>query len=363
MTLVQARPILRPASGTAPAASKAAAEHGVPQAGADHQAPRGLRFAADQALAIDLLVLNEFSMMSLAATIEPLRAANRAAAQQLYRWRLLSWEDRAPASSSGVAVAMNGAFDPEEPRDILFVVAAFNARRISRAQAAALRKAARNSIAVAGIEAGAWVLGRAGLLDQHTATTHWEDLEEFAAAFPKVDVVNERFIMDRTRWTAGGAAPALDMMLSLIRHQHGLSLALDVASIFIYDQREAGSAPQSVVSLGQLSLADPMLVDAIANMQTHLEEPLPIPEIARHAKVPLRTLQAHFRERLRQTPHEYYLNLRLAAAKRMIEQTETHVAEIAATYGFGSASAFARAFRRRFRFSPLDARARQRPPG
>ena len=34
-----------------------------------------------------------------------------------------------------------------------------------------------------GIEAGAWVLGLAGLLDGRAATTHWEDLEEFAARF------------------------------------------------------------------------------------------------------------------------------------------------------------------------------------
>jgi transcriptional regulator GlxA family with amidase domain len=257
---------------------------------------------------------------------------------------------------------MSGHFDPEEDRDILFVVAAFNARRIMRSQGAMLRKAASRCLAVAGIEAGAWALGRAGLLDEHTATTHWEDLEEFAATFPKVDVVNERFIMDRARWTAGGAAPALDMMLALIRYQHGLSLALDVANIFIYDQREAGSAPQSVVSLGQLSLTDPVLVEAINLMQSHLEDALPVPKIAKQVKVPLRTMQAHFRDRLGQSPHDYYLHLRLAAAKRMIEQTEKHIAEVAAAYGFGSASTFARAFRRRFNISPAEARSRQRSP-
>jgi len=327
----------------------------------NHQSPCGLSFEAGRVAIVDLLVLNEFSMMSLAATIEPLRAANRVSSQQLYQWRLLSWDGQSPISSSGVTLAMDGAFEPATPRDILFVVAAFNARNISKSQAAALRKATRNCTAIGGIEAGAWSLGRAGLLDDHTATTHWEDLEEFAEAFPKIHVVNERFIMDRARWTAGGAAPALDMMLSLIRHQHGLSLALDVASIFIYDQREAGSAPQSVISLGHLSLTDPMLVETINIMQNHLEDALPIPKIARQVKVPLRTLQAHFQERLGQGPHEYYLHLRLAAAKRMIEQTEIQVADVAAAYGFGSASAFARAFRRRFQYSPIEARARQRP--
>jgi AraC family transcriptional regulator, glycine betaine-responsive activator len=309
---------------------------------------------------IDVLVLDQFSMMSLAATIEPLRAANRASGQSLYRWRLLSFGAAAPSSSSGITVAMSGAFDPDTARDALFVVAAFNAQTIDRALASGLRRVARRRIAMGGIEAGAWVLARAGLLDGYSATTHWEDLEEFAQAFPKIAVVSDRFVMDRRRWTAGGAAPALDMMLTMIHSQHGLPLALNVASVFIYDQRLPASAPQPVVSLGRLAVTDPDLATVIGLMQRHLEEPLPIPELARRSGITLRTLQARFRSQLGQSPHLYYLDLRLSAAKRMLEATGHSVAGVATAHGFGSASAFARAFRRRFGANPVSARARAR---
>jgi transcriptional regulator GlxA family with amidase domain len=303
-------------------------------------------------LSVDILVLDQFSLMCVAATVEPLRAANRVASQPLYRWRLLSLDGTAPTSTSGIAVAVAGSFAPDEARNVLVVVGSFNASS----------SPARSRLSLGGVEAGSWVLARAGLLDGYSATTHWEDLDEFAAAFPKVDVRRDRFVMDRARWTAGGAAPALDMMLTMIRAQHGLPLALNVASVFIYDQHLAASAPQPTVALSRLSVTDPALACAIGVMQTRLEEPLTLVEVAAQSRVLLRTLQARFRAQLGQSPHAYYLDLRLSAAKRMLEQSSAGVAEVAAAHGFGSASAFARAFRQRFGMSPLAARAAMRVP-
>jgi transcriptional regulator GlxA family with amidase domain len=90
-------------------------------------------------LSVDILVLDQFSLMCVAATVEPLRAANRVAAQALYRWRLLSFDGTAPTSTSGITVAMDAAFAPEEARDVLFVVGSSSARGPSRNGPAARR--------------------------------------------------------------------------------------------------------------------------------------------------------------------------------------------------------------------------------
>ena len=307
---------------------------------------------------LDVLVFPQFSMMSLAATIEPMRAANRVAGQELYRWRLLSPDGASPVSSSGITIAVAGAFAPDVVGSGLFVVAAFDARAIGRGLASGLRTVARRGVSLAGIESGAWVLGRAGLLDGHRATTHWEDLDDFAATFPKVEVLSDRFVMDRARWTAGGAAPALDMMLAMISEEHGLPLALNVASIFIYEQAQAPSAPQPIVSIGRTQVIDPAIAKVMNFMQRHLDEPVPMPELAAKAGLQIRTMQARFRAQLGTSPHNYYLDLRLAAAKRMLQHSGHTIAEVATAHGFGSASAFARAFRARFGLSPVESRAR-----
>ncbi len=305
---------------------------------------------------IDVLVLPDFSLMSLSATIEPLRAANRASAQDLYRWRLLSIDGASPLTSSGIPIVVEGKFAADDVRDALFVVAAFGARRHAVGLTAGLRRLARRDMLLGGIESGSWVLAKAGLLNGYRATTHWEDIEEFAAAFPAVDVVNERYVIDRERCTTGGAAPTLDMILDMIRARHGLALALDAASIFIYDQKTIAQQPQHIVLVGDLKTSDPALARVIGIMESNLAEPLPIETIARQAGLSKRNLQLRFHARLGMSPYGYYLNLRLAAARRMLQQTRNNVAETAAAYGFGSGSAFARAFRGRYGVSPIDAR-------
>jgi transcriptional regulator GlxA family with amidase domain len=305
---------------------------------------------------VDVLLLPEFSLMSLAATLEPLRAANRVAAQELYRWRLLACDAATVTSSSGVTLQANGCFAADEPRDVLIVVAAFNARRYATPVLPGLRRLARRGVPLGGIESGSWALARAGLLDGHRATAHWEELEEFAAAFPAIEVVADRYVVDRARFTAGGAAPALDMILNMLRAQHGLALALDVASVFIYDPRPTAEDEQRIVSLGRLAGGDPELAEAIRCMQAHLDEPVSVRVVAKRVGMSTRALQLRFRARLGMSPYTYYRNLRLSAARRMLQQTECSAAEVAVAYGFGSGSAFARAFRGRYAVSPMEAR-------
>jgi AraC family transcriptional regulator, glycine betaine-responsive activator len=305
---------------------------------------------------IDVLVLPDFSLMSLAATVEPLRAANRVSAQDLYHWRLLSADGAPPSSSSGIPVMVQGDFDPDAVPDALFVVAAFHAQRHARGLLRHLRRTARHGVSLGGIESGGWPLAMAGLLDGYRATTHWEDLEEFAATFPRVKVVADRYVIDRERLTAGGAAPALDMILNMVRAQHGLTLALDTASLFIYDQKHLAEDPQPIVSVGRLANIDPEVAQAIRCMQVHIDAPVPMAAIARHVGLSVRTLQLRFQARLGVSPHAYFLDLRLASARRMLQQSRQDAAEVAVAHGFSSGSAFARAFRQRYGVTPTAAR-------
>jgi AraC family transcriptional regulator, glycine betaine-responsive activator len=307
---------------------------------------------------VDVLLLPEFSLMSLAATVEPMRAANRVSGQELYRWRLFSKHGAPTLTSSGIPIQAHGPFSADAPRDVLIVVAAFNARRHATAILADLRRVARRGVPLGGIESGSWALAQAGLLDGYRATTHWEDLEEFATAFPRVDVLSDRYVVDRKRFTAGGAAPALDMILNMVRVQHGLAVALDAASLFIYDQRQTAEDQQHIVSLGRLAMNDRQLAETIRCMEAHIEEPLPIAAIAGRVGLSTRALQLRFRAKLGTSPHNYYLDLRLAAARRMLQQTEHSAVEVGTACGFASGSAFARAFRVRYAMSPMDARRR-----
>lgn len=309
---------------------------------------------ASETQSVAILLLPAFSNLTLAAVMEPLRAANRAADRALYRHSLLSADGAPVTSSSGLRVAPDRAMAEPGELDLLCVIASFGVKdHLRRPLLDWLRRTARRSRGFAGLESGAYALAAAGLLEGYRATTHWEDLEDFAAAYPGIAVANERFVVDRDRATTGGAIPTLDLVLNLIRHQHGLLLALEVGSTFIYEQDTAPADPQHIVSLGALRWQEPKLSAAIALMEDHLGEPLRLGEIAARVALSERGLQRLFRRRLEASPQRIYLSIRLNAARRLLEQTELSVAEIGEACGFNSRGSFHRAFRSSFGRAPM----------
>lgn len=295
--------------------------------------------------------------MCVASTVDPLRAANRIAGETLFDWKIVSTDGEPAITTSGLPVAVSGRFDPAEKTDVLVVIGGFGTKtQGSPALLAAVRRVARSARAVGGVEAGTWLLGRAGLLEGRAATTHWEDMEDFSAAFPGTDVRPDRYVIDGPIFTSGGASPTFDLMLHLVRSRLGMAAALDVASVFIYDQARAATDAQPLVSLGRLDGYDPRLAQSIRLMEAHIDEPLTIVAIARRAEVTSRTLENIFRNSIGETPGAYYLRLRLNAARRLVLDTRLAMADIAARTGFSSASTFSRSFVQAFGDAPARLR-------
>lgn len=309
-------------------------------------------------LKLTFLIFTGSSIMCLASAIDPLRAANRIAGTKLFDWSIVSADGGAPVTTAGLPVAVEGRFDPAANADVVVVIGGFGARfQGSSTLVAALRRAAGAARAIGGVEAGTWLLGRAGVLEGRAATTHWEDLEDFAVAFPECDVRPDRYVIDGPIFTAGGASPVFDLMLHLIRTRLGMAVALDVASVFIYDQARAATDAQPLVSLGRLDGYDPRLAQAIRLMEAHVERPLTVAAIARRTGVTARTLEKAFATAIGETPGAYYLRLRLNAARRLVLDTSEPMTDIAARTGFSSAAAFSRAFSTAFGKAPSRMRA------
>ena len=311
-------------------------------------------------LDIDILAFPETTMILLAAVIEPLRAANRVSGSPLYRWRLLSPDGAPIETTAGIAIPAESSFRPDEGERPLFVVSSYNWQRHATARMKmALSQSARHRPLIVGVESGTWLLAGASLLDGHRVTVHWEDGEDFASRHPQIEVVKERFVIDRKRMTSGGAIPTLDLMLEIIRRRQGYSLALEVARSFIY-QRDDGGRDLLPSTLSGVGSADPRLGQAIRIMEETVEQPLSLDRLARRAKISARHLQTLFNQAFGVGPHVHYQALRLNAARRKVIETRASLADIAAATGFNSASAFARSYRTQFQESPSETRKRLR---
>jgi len=313
--------------------------------------PATIFAASQQPITLAVLVLPQSSILEVASTLDPMRSANRHLGTDSYRWRVVSRDGQAVPLTCGIELPSAGPLSAAEGADALVVIAGFQQSQGATAQLVReLSRMAPRFAAIGGIDAGAWVLARAGLLNGYKATVHWEDIEDFSAAHPAVEVLPDRFVIDRGRFTAGGAAPAGDLMLNLIRARHGPALALQVAASFITTARD-GHEPQ-VSPRHSSPRFDPRVAAAIARMEAQLESPETTPEIARAIGLSPRRLEQIFMQHLGLTPAAYNLSLRLQAARRMITDTRHPLAEIALRCGFSSAATLSRSFSTRFGFPP-----------
>jgi transcriptional regulator GlxA family with amidase domain len=309
------------------------------------------------------LLVPGLSMMSLASAIEPLRSLNRLVGREAYRWRLASPDGAPVEASNGIAVPTVPAEEALADADYLF---ACGGLRISpadqRRTGAILRRAVRRRIPVGSLSTGTYLLARAGLLDGYRCTIHWESRPAFEEAFPHLACTIKIDEIDRDRLTCSGGTAAMDLMLHLIADRHGADLARSVANQFhherIRDERDdqRGGRQRPAADL------PPRLQAAIRAMQSRIEDPLPLPEIARGVGLSARQLERLFLRYLRTSPLRYYLQLRVERARELLLYSDKPIIDVAVSTGFASTSHFAACFRRVFGLRPSEVRGRPAAP-
>ncbi|MGB1236679.1 MAG: GlxA family transcriptional regulator [Pseudomonadales bacterium] len=309
-----------------------------------------------ETLHVTLLLLPESSLMSLAATLDTMRAANRLSRRHLFQWRVVSLDGEPVELSCGQRIHPDAAFSDSCSGDLLICIAAFHhSWYMPEEQLRHFKRRAKVFPYVGAVESGSWILARAGMLSGKRATTHWEDLEDFRDSYPQVNVLPDRYAIDGRLFTTGGASPTIDLMLHLIGMRYGHPLALEVASIFIYDGAGAQS-PQPLVSLGPLQQQAPRVSRAVQLMSEQIDEPLTITAIASKLGMSNRTLQLLFQRELGVTPHAYYRRLRLQSAKRLVQNSNHSMLEISVRTGFSSLASFSREFKKYYGASPSHLR-------
>ncbi len=305
------------------------------------------------------LLLPKFSSLCLANALEPLRAANLIAGRPLYQWSLYSLDGSDVVSSSGLATGSCTPLAEAKDIDSLFVVSSYDYKRqVSRPLLRDLVRLSRQVRILGGLDTGSFLLAEAGLLDGYQATVHWQELGIFEETFHDVVTLSDRFVIDRKRITAGGATTTLDLMLHLIAERHGVALRLDVAALFIYDGSHLAEDPQRPPPPMDWQPFPAGMSAIVALMESNIEAPLSIGEIARRLGLSQKKLERQIRRILDTTPVGYYQHIRLSAARSMIMETLLPVSEIAVRTGYTSASALTRAFAQHFAMTPSALRRR-----
>lgn len=302
---------------------------------------------------IGFYLVNGFAMMSTAAAMEPLRAANLFADRQIYDIVALS-HDGTPASSSLAASFPTQAIsDQLPPFDLVFVVAGGNPVALRDQKLFAwLKRQDRQGVALGGISGGSAILARAGLLENRRFTVHWHHIDDLRQQSDSYLIERRLFIIDRNRYTCAGGTAPLDMMHAIIAAEHGTPFARRIADWFIQTEIRPSGAPQQTSTDARFGPLPNPVSEAIALMESHLGDPLDVAQLASLVDLSPRQLQRLFQTSLKQSVAQFYRKLRLDLARHLLEHTRLPLTEISQMAGFTAQSSFSVAFATQIGCSP-----------
>ena len=93
-----------------------------------------------------------------------------------------------------------------------------------------IREASNNAERVMAVCTGTVLLGMAGVLDGHKATTNKIDFTETIHLAPRVDWIKEaRWVKDKKYFTSSGVSAGIDMALAVIADLYGMEKARETA--------------------------------------------------------------------------------------------------------------------------------------
>ncbi|PAU59923.1 GlxA family transcriptional regulator [Pseudomonas sp. PICF141] len=306
---------------------------------------------------IGFLLLDQFTLISLASAIEPLRMANQLTGQELYRWHTFSLGGERVWASDGMPITPDAAINNAPVLDTVIVCGGIGIQSaVTREHITWLRAQARRAKRIGGVCTGSWALAQAGLLDGFDCSVHWEFLAAMQEAFPRVNLSSSLFTLDRDRFTSSGGTAPMDMMLHLISRDHGHELSAAISDMFVYERIRNEQDHQRVPLKHMLGTHQPKLQEIVALMEANLEEPIDLDELANYVSLSRRQLERLFQKYLHSSPSRYYLKLRLIRARQLLKQTPISIVELSVVCGFVSTPHFSKCYREYFGIPPSDER-------
>jgi AraC family transcriptional regulator, glycine betaine-responsive activator len=304
--------------------------------------------------------LPNYTFIALSSAIETLRMANRVLGREAYAWAIVSEDGQPVVASNGLSLTPTHSVDEMAAPNIFFVCGGVNVRKsVTPAVLGTLRRLAQHHVALGSLCTGGYVLAKAGLLEKCKAVIHWEDLPALREEFPRVEICEQLFAIDRDRYTSSGGIAPMDMMLHLIGEQQGAAVGSAICEQFMIERMRDDRDRQRVPLQAQVGIFHQHLIQAAQLMEANIEDPLSLDDVADRVGVSRRQIERLFKRHLGMVPSKFYLEARLRRARSLLLQTDLSIMEIAVACGFESPPHFSRCYRSHFGCTPSAERQRR----
>ena len=311
-------------------------------------------------LRLGFLMFPGFPMACLTSAIEPLRAANEITGRREFVWSLIAEGQAAVRSSAEIGFEPDVTLTDLEAVDHLYLLSPPTAEYADpRRSPAKLRWLDRTGVTLGAFSGGIFPLARAGLLEGRPCSVHWCYEAAFKADFPGVEAREVTILREGRRITASGAGAVFDAMLRLIEERLGRDCMTEVACWFQHPFVRDADASQKVPVARAGGTTDTLpaaIREAIRLFETHVEDPLRIPDVAAAVGLSGRHFERMFKRETGQSPLRYYHHLRLMKARQRVLYSNDSLREIAASVGYMTSSPMIRHYTGFFGVSPRDER-------
>ncbi len=317
---------------------------------------------------IVVLVVPPVDELDLVGPVEVFGTANRLSSGGRGRYAVeivTTAADRTVHGEHGLSLLAHRHYRNVSGRpDSVLVVSGAGARTMrDRAVIGWLREIAETARRLGSVCVGGFLLAEAGILDGRRATVHWRYAREFADRYPGIDVdPRPTWVRDGKIYTSAGISAGIDLALAWVEEDHGTAAALKVARELVLFLRRPGGQDQVSVSLERQASHTKSMQELQVWMMEHLDQPLSVDRLADRVAMSARNFARVFAQEFGITAGRYLLQLRLEAARRLLEQTDKSLGQVATASGFGSADVMRRAFRRALGTTPLGYRRHIKTP-
>ena len=203
-----------------------------------------------------------------------------------------------------------------------------------------LKRWHKRGAAIASVCSGVGLVAETGMLDGKRATTHWALAERFSEKYPKVKWMPELMVTeDRGFFCGGGVHAALDLSLYLVEKFCGHEIALESSKALLIETPRAWQAGFAVIPL-KTEHNDEAISLAQDWLHENFHRTFPLDAPARRAGMSLRNFVRRFKEATGDSPLAYLQKLRVAAAKRLLENDHRSMQEISDAVGYQDVAFF-----------------------
>lgn len=207
---------------------------------------------------------------------------------------------------------------------------------------------------------GLALLAETGLMDGRKAATHWGMRDEFQQRYPQIEIQgDDLYVDDGDIVTSGGGNAGSDLALHLVEKFCSCEKSKQCANALLLDTNRGSQKPYSGILHHRIHNDDK--VQTIQNwLDENFHQEINLDELADNNHMSPRNFKRRFKLASGETPLGYLQKLRVEAAKKLLESSDSAVDQISLQVGYADHNHFRKLFKRHTTLTPSNYRERYR---